>query len=92
MKKDYKFSPAKIMLDFYKSSSARDGNIELTVKDIASWLEEKTNGEYVVFSREIIAKLIEYALQHEQCYENDFIGKELKLPKEELEYLRDYWL
>ena len=65
---------------------------DITVHSLSMWLKIKTDGEYVVFSREIIAKLIEYALQHEQCYENDFIGKELKLPKEELEYLRDYWL
>ena len=65
---------------------------DITAHSLSMWLKIKTDGEYVVFSREIIAKLIEYALQHERCYENDFLGKELKLPKEELKYLRDYWL
>ncbi len=65
---------------------------DITVHSLSMWLKTKTGGEYVVFSREVIAKLVEYALKHDRCYENDFLGKELKLPKEELEYLRDYWL
>lgn len=65
---------------------------DITAHSMSTWLKTKTDGEYVVFSRDIIAKLIKYALQHERCYENDFVCKELTLPKEELEYLRDYWL
>lgn len=65
---------------------------DITAHSMSTWLKTKTDGEYVVFSRGIIAKLIEYALRHDRCHENDFLGKELKVSKEELEYLRDYWL
>lgn len=65
---------------------------EISPQSLALWLKVQTDGEFVVFSRKIALKLIDYALNHSICHKNDFIGKGLDVTQEELDILKNYWL
>lgn len=65
---------------------------EISLNDLSLWLKCKTDHQYIIFDRKVILKLIKYAINHNECYMNDFIGKNLDIDKDELQFLKDYWL
>ncbi len=65
---------------------------EISLNDLSLWLKCKTDHQYVIFDRNVILKLINYALNHDTCFQNDFIGKNLDIDKDELQILKDYFL
>ena len=71
------------------STSARN---EISLNDLNLWLKCKTDHEYVIFDRNVILKLIKYAINHNTCFTNDFIGQDLDIDKDELQFLKDYYL
>lgn len=71
---------------------ATTGLEEISPHSLSIWLKIKTDNKYVVFNRDMALKLIDYVLKHRKCYENSFLGKDLKISQEELETLKDYWL
>lgn len=65
---------------------------EISLNDLSLWLKCKTDHQYVIFDRNVILKLIEYAINHKECFRNDFVGKNLDIDKDELQLLKDYFL
>ena len=65
---------------------------EISLNDLSLWLKCKTDHQYVIFDRKVILKLIEYAINHKECFRNDFVGKKLDIDKDELQLLKDYFL
>lgn len=65
---------------------------EISLNDLSLWLKCKTDHQYIIFDRNVILKLIKYAINHNTCFTNDFIGKNLDIDKDELQFLKDYWL
>ncbi len=65
---------------------------EISLNDLSLWLKCKTDHQYIIFDRNVILKLIKYAINHNTCFTNDFVGKNLDIDKDELQFLKDYWL
>ena len=65
---------------------------EISLNDLSLWLKCKTDHQYVIFDRNVILKLIEYAINHKECFRNDFVSKKLDIDKDELQLLKDYFL
>ncbi len=65
---------------------------EISLNDLSLWLKCKTDHQYIIFDRNVILKLIKYAINHNTCFTNGFIGKNLDIDKDELQFLKDYWL
>ncbi len=65
---------------------------EISLNDLSLWLKCKTDHQYIIFDRNVILKLIKYAINHNTCFTNDFIGKNLDIDKDELQILKDYFL
>lgn len=71
---------------------ATTGLEEISPHSLNIWLKIKTDNKYMVFNRDVVLELIDYALKHRICYENSFLNKNLKISQDELETLKDYWL
>ena len=65
---------------------------EISLNDLSLWLECKTDHQYIIFDRNVILKLIKYAINHNTCFTNDFVGKDLDIDKDELQFLKDCFL
>lgn len=65
---------------------------EISLNDLSLWLKCKTDHQYIIFDRNVILKLIKYAINHNTCFTNDFVGKDLDIDKDELQFLKDYFL
>ena len=65
---------------------------KISLNQLSLWLKCKTDHQYVIFDKNVILKLIEYAINHNECFRNDFIGKNLDIDKNELQFLKDYFL
>ena len=65
---------------------------EISLNDLSLWLKCKTDHQYIIFDRNVILKLIEYAINHKECFRNDFVSKKLDIDKDELQLLKDYFL
>ena len=65
---------------------------EISLNDLSLWLKCKTDHQYVIFDRNAILKLIKYAINHQECFRNDFPSKNLDIDKNELQFLKDYFL
>ena len=65
---------------------------EISLNDLSLWLKCKTDHQYVIFDKNVILKLIEYAINHKECFKNDFLGGNFDIDKDELQFLKDYFL
>jgi hypothetical protein len=65
---------------------------EISLNDLSLWLKCKTDHQYIIFDRKVILKLIKYAINHNECFKNDFLGQDLDINAEQLQHLKDYWL
>jgi len=82
----------KIKLQDIHSLAASSIKSEISLNDLSLWLKCKTDHQYIIFDRNVILKLIEYVINHNTCFTNDFIGNNLDIDKDELQFLKDYWL
>jgi len=82
----------KIKLQDIHSLAASSIKSEISLNDLSLWLKCKTDHQYVIFDRNIILNLIEYVINHNTFFTNDFVGKKLDIDKDELQFLKDYWL
>ena len=82
----------KIKVKDIHSLAATSIKSEISLNDLSLWLKCKTDHQYVIFDRNIILNLIEYVINHNTCFENDFVGKNLNINKDELQFFKDYWL
>ena len=82
----------KIKLQDIHSLVASSVKSEISLNDLSLWLKCKTDHQYIIFDRNVILKLIKYAINHNTCFTNDFIGNNLDINKDELQFLKDYWL
>jgi len=82
----------KIKLQDIHSLAASSIKSEISLNDLSLWLKCKTDHQYIIFDRNVILKLIKYAIIHNECFQNDFLGKNLDINKDELQFLKDYWL
>lgn len=82
----------KIKVQDIHSLAATSIKSEISLNDLSLWLKCKTDHQYIIFDRNVILKLIKYAINHNTCFTNDFIGKNLDIDKDELQFLKDYWL
>ena len=65
---------------------------EISLNDLSLWLKCKTDHQYIIFDRNLILKLINYAINHNECFKSDFISHDLDINAEQLQLLKDYWL
>lgn len=65
---------------------------EISLNDLSLWLKCKTDHQYIIFDRNVILKLIKYAINHKECFRNDFLGNDLDVNKNELQFLKDCFL
>jgi len=65
---------------------------EISLNDLSLWLKCKTDHQYIIFDRNTILKLINYAIHHNTYFENNYYGKDLDIDKDELQFLKDYFL
>jgi len=82
----------KIKIQDIYSLSATSIKSEISLNDLSLWLKCKTDHQYVIFDRNVILKLINYATNHSTCFQNDFIGNNLDIDKDEFQFLKDYSL
>ncbi len=82
----------KIKVQDIHSLAATSIKSEISLNDLSLWLKCKTDHQYVIFDKNVILKLIKYAINHNKCFTNDFIGKNLDIDKDELQFLKDYFL
>jgi len=82
----------KIKLQDIHSLAASSIKSEISLNDLSLWLKCKTDHQYIIFDRNVILKLIEYVINHNECFANDFIDNNLDVDKDELQFLKDYWL
>jgi hypothetical protein len=82
----------KIKIQDIHSLIATTTKSEISLNDLSLWLKCKTDHQYIIFDRNAILKLIEYAINHNECLKNDLVGKNLDIDKDELQFLKDYWL
>ena len=82
----------KIKVQDIHSLAATSIKSEISLNDFSLWLKCKTDHQYIIFDRNVILKLIKYAINHQKCFENDFVGNNLNIDKDELQFLKDYWL
>ena len=82
----------KIKIQDIYSLSATSIKSEISLNDLSLWLKCKTVHQYIIFDRNVILKLIEYAINHKECFRNDFVSKKLDIDKDELQLLKDYFL
>jgi len=82
----------KIKLQDIHSLVASSVKSEISLNDLSLWLKCKTDHQYIIFDRNVILKLIKYAINHNTCFANNFVGKNLDINKDELQFFKDYWL
>lgn len=82
----------KIKAQDIRSLAANLIKSEISLNELSLWLKCKTNHKYVIFDKNVILKLIKYAVNHNECFRNDFIGKNLEIDKDELLFLKNYFL
>lgn len=82
----------KIKVQDIHSLAATSIKSTISLNDLSLWLKCKTDHQYIIFDRNLILKLIKYAINHNECFKNDFIGKKLDIDKDELQFLKDYFL
>jgi hypothetical protein len=88
----FKMKKRKIKVIDIHSLATTSIKSEISLNDLSLWLKCKTGHQYVIFDKNVILKLIEYAINHNTCFKNDFVGKNLDLDKDKLQFLKDCWL
>ena len=82
----------KIKVQDIHSLAATSIKSEISLNDLSLWLKCKTDHQYIIFDRNTILKLINYAMNHSTSFQNDFIGNNLDINRNELEFLKNYCL
>jgi len=81
----------KIKVQDIHSLAATSIQSEISLNDLSLWLKCKTDHQYIIFDRNVILKLINYAINHNTSFQNDFIGNDLDIDKDELLFLKNYF-
>lgn len=82
----------KIKVQDIHSLAATSIKNEISLNDLSLWLKCKTDHQYIIFDRNVILKLIKYAINHNECFKNNFLGHDLDINAEQLQLLKDCYL
>lgn len=82
----------KIKVQDIHSLASTSIKSEISLNDLSLWLKCKTDHQYVIFDRNVILKLIKYAINHNECFKNDCLDHYLDINAEQLQLLKDYYL